>query len=208
MPIAFGALVAGSATYTVTGLTWAPDNNPYASSSAYTATVVLTSAPGYAFPVGGIALPTANGGGTVSAGTTAGGTSSGNTLTFTVLFPPTLAAPTIASVANLMENGTTPLGTYNDGYFTSDTAPNTPYTISGILVDQNGYTITNGTGEVLTILPAPLANGTISSKIVNPNGTFSFTYTSGVHGASGTANDQFSIAVNSNPSISFWTNSY
>ena len=43
-PQAFGALTAGSAQYTVTGLTWSPTDNPFHAATAYTATVVLTSA--------------------------------------------------------------------------------------------------------------------------------------------------------------------
>jgi uncharacterized repeat protein (TIGR02059 family) len=92
-PQVFGALTAGSTSYSVMGLSWSPTDNPFDAITAYTATVVLTSTAGYKFPVEGIAVPTANGGGIVSAGTTSGGDVMGNTLTFTVLFPATTAVP-------------------------------------------------------------------------------------------------------------------
>ena len=92
VPQAVGALTAGAASYTVTSLTWSPVHSPYAATTAYTATVVLTSTAGYKFPTAGIAAPTADGGGTVSAGVTSGGDVSGNQLTFTVLFPATSTA--------------------------------------------------------------------------------------------------------------------
>ena len=91
-PQEFGTLTPADASYTVTGLTWSPYNNPYYAETAYTATVILTSSPGYKFPIGGIATPTADGGETVSGGTTGiEGDISGNTLTFDVTFPPTVA---------------------------------------------------------------------------------------------------------------------
>ncbi|MDR3543210.1 MAG: cell wall-binding repeat-containing protein [Desulfosporosinus sp.] len=80
------ALTAGSAGYTVSGLSWSPSDNPFQALTAYTATVTLTSAAGYEFPAGGIAVPTADGGGSISAGITSG-SGTGNTLTFTVQFP-------------------------------------------------------------------------------------------------------------------------
>lgn len=98
-PQLVGTITAGAATYTVTGLTWAPVNNPYSGATVYTATVELTSAAGNKFPVGGIAVPTANGGGTLSAGVTSGGDLSGNKLNFTVQFPATSAALTYTMTA-------------------------------------------------------------------------------------------------------------
>ena len=84
----FGGLTAGAATYTVTGLTWSPAHATFGGTTAYTATVELTSASGNKFPASGIAVPTANIG-TVSAGVTSGGDVPGNKLSFTVLFPAT-----------------------------------------------------------------------------------------------------------------------
>ncbi len=100
-PQVFGNLTAGSVQYTVTGLTWSPTDNPFHASTAYTATVVLTSAAIYKFPTGNIASPTADVGTVNSIGTTSGGDVSGNHLTFTVLFPATAAkiTPTL-SVTN------------------------------------------------------------------------------------------------------------
>lgn len=88
-PITLGALTAGSATYTVTSITWSPADTTFGAGQVYTATVVLTSAAGYKFPTTGIPVPATNTGGTVSAGVTAGGNVSGNTLTYTIAFPAT-----------------------------------------------------------------------------------------------------------------------
>ena len=87
IPTASGSLTPGAGTYAVTGLSWSPVDSSFVSGTAYTATIELTSATGYKFPATGIAVPTTNSVGAVSAGVTAGGNVSGNTLTFTVLFP-------------------------------------------------------------------------------------------------------------------------
>ncbi len=93
-------LSAGATTYTITSLTWSGNPATFAPATAYTATVVLTSATGYIFPVGGL-TPTVNLG-TASAGVVNGGDVSGNTLTFTNLFPATNTAivPTTSITGN------------------------------------------------------------------------------------------------------------
>ena len=90
----YTSLIPDSSQYSVTSLTWNPTPvfTYYSSSTAYVATVVLTSVSGYKFPAAGIAVPTSNTG-TVSSGITSGGNMSGNTLTFTVGFPATESAP-------------------------------------------------------------------------------------------------------------------
>ncbi|WP_126854894.1 PA domain-containing protein [Candidatus Cryosericum odellii] len=107
VPQVFGALAAGAATYTVTGLTWAAPDNSYLAATAYTATVELTSAAGYKFPVAGIVAPIADVGTVSSVGTTAGGDVSGNTLTFDVLFPATapIAITAIGAITGTPEVG-------------------------------------------------------------------------------------------------------
>jgi uncharacterized repeat protein (TIGR02543 family) len=103
MPASYTSLTPGSATYTVTRLTWSPTDIPYKASTNYTATVVLTSASGYTFPSGGLTP-------TVNTGTPAAGTTTGNTLTFTVAFPAT-AAPatyTVTYAGNGNTSGTVP----------------------------------------------------------------------------------------------------
>ncbi len=85
-PVTAESLEADETTYEVTSLSWSPTDNPFDEETAYTATIVLTSAAGFKFPTSGIAVPTTDGGGTVGAGVTAGGNVSGNTLTFTESF--------------------------------------------------------------------------------------------------------------------------
>jgi uncharacterized repeat protein (TIGR02543 family) len=87
VPIGLGVLNANAATYIKTSLVWAPTDNPYLGNIVYTATVVLTAASGYKFPIGGL-TPTVNTG-TPALGTVSGGDVAGNTLTFTVTFPVT-----------------------------------------------------------------------------------------------------------------------
>jgi PGF-pre-PGF domain-containing protein len=136
-PQAFGALTPGSAQYTVTGLTWSPVDNPYLGSQVYVATVTLTSASGYKFPVGGIAVPTANTG-TVSAGTTAGGDVTGNTLSFTVTFPATGAVVPVAGFTGTPTSGYSALTVQ----FT-DTSTNTPTSWSWTFGDGTTSTAQN-----------------------------------------------------------------
>ena len=162
-PIAVGALTANAATYTKTSLSWAPADNPYHAATAYTATVVLTSAAGYKFPAGGIAAPTADGGGTVSAGVTAGGNVSGNTLTFDVLFPVTAATISTAAIAGVTApvTGATPVttitatdqytGTVTWAPTSSPFAGGTVYTATITLTPKAGYTLTGVAENFFTV---------------------------------------------------------
>jgi len=93
---AAGTLTAGVASYTVTSMTWSPDMTTYAAETAYTATVVLTSAVGYKFTA---LTPTINTG-TQSVGIVGGGSVSGNTLSFTVTYPQTFWATGMALSQN------------------------------------------------------------------------------------------------------------
>jgi hypothetical protein len=142
IPQTSGTLSSGASTYTLTGLTWSPTDNPYQASTVYTATVILTSATGYEFPTGGIASITTDGGGTASAGTT-NGTGSGNTLTFTVSFPAatTFNILSTCTYPNTLVNGvcTTPFNTPT----TTCVAPNT--LVNGVCTTPTSTpTTTNG----------------------------------------------------------------
>jgi hypothetical protein len=165
-PQVFGNLIAGSAQYTVTGLTWSPTNNPFNAATAYTATVVLTSAATYKFPTGGIAVPTANGGGTVSAGTTSGGDVSGNTLTFTVLFPSTAAkiTPTL-----LISNS--PL-TYNTSTQSATVSGQVAGVVSNIQYNGSGTTPTNAGTYAITADFAPTDSANYNSLTGTSAGNF------------------------------------
>ena len=165
-PQVFGNLIAGSAQYTVTGLTWSPTNNPFNAATAYTATVVLTSAATYKFPTGGIAVPTANGGGTVSAGTTSGGDVSGNTLTFTVLFPSTAAkiTPTL-SISN------SPV-TYNTSPQSATVSGSVAGVVSNIQYNGSGTTPTTAGTYAITADFAPTDSANYNSLTGTSAGNF------------------------------------
>ena len=97
------ALTPGSSEYTVTGLTWSPTDNPYASATQYTATVTLTSTAGYEFPSGGISpssIALDGGGGTIANVVTTG-TGTGNRLSFSYAFPSTAATLTLITSLDL-----------------------------------------------------------------------------------------------------------
>jgi len=128
-PESSGSLNSGSAAYTVTGLTWSPTDNPFFASTQYVATVTLTSSAGYEFPAGGIASPTADGGGTVSAGTTTG-TGSGNTLAFTVAFPETTSNS--LSVISSLNLGGFPAPYYGDTPPSSVSSNSPDYSVTSI----------------------------------------------------------------------------
>jgi len=177
-PQVFGNLTAGSAEYTVTGLTWSPTDNPFHASTAYTATVVLTSAATYKFPVSGIAVPTANGGGTVSAGTTSGGDVSGNTLTFTVLFPATATTISATAIAGVTPpvTGSTPVTTTTAGTGYTGTvswngspitfAQSTIYTATITLSATAEYTLIGVTENQFTIAGSTTATNPANSGVI------------------------------------------
>ncbi len=148
-----GALTRLHATYSITSLTWNPTTTHYTQGTAYTATVVLTSAEGYKFPAGGITVPTATAGGvTVSAGTTSGGNISGNTLSFDVSFPATISdasfvATDKAALAITFSSGDSETGvsqnitlptTGSNGTTISWTSANAAVTTSGVVTRPNG----------------------------------------------------------------------
>lgn len=86
--------VSGDSTkYKFTSITWSPslNNGKFHPNTIYSATIVLTSNPGYRFPASGISNPSATeiGSGKINTGTTGGGYITGNTLTFTVVYPST-----------------------------------------------------------------------------------------------------------------------
>jgi hypothetical protein len=165
VPQAFGSLTPNAVTYSVTGLTWAPIDNPYLGGQAYTATVVLTSAVGYKFPVSGIAVPTADGGGTVSAGTTGGGDVSGNTLTYTVLFPATaIIYATAPTPVNLTVGGVNPVGGITNVAIPVEGGTDSTGAVTGWITgtaDTIKFTVTdNGAAtSAITINAAPYVSG-------------------------------------------------
>ena len=151
--------------YTVTDLTWDPTDSPYLGETIYTATITLTSEPGYKFPLGGIGAPTADGGTVNSGGTTGSeGDISGNTLSFTVTFP----ATTPVTIAGTEITGVTPpvtgaipvtAATDTDEYTTEVTwngdpttfDASTPYTATITLTPKAGYTLTGVTENQFTV---------------------------------------------------------
>jgi peptidylprolyl isomerase len=91
-PVSLSALASNNpAQYTVTSLIWSPSATSFAASGQYTATVFLTAAPSYTFPVSSSIIPTVDAG-TASTGMVSGD-GPGNTLMFTINFP---AAPAVA----------------------------------------------------------------------------------------------------------------
>ncbi|MCK9579064.1 MAG: PGF-pre-PGF domain-containing protein [Methanoregula sp.] len=148
-PQVFGDLAAGSAEYTVTGLSWSPADDPYLGSKVYVATVTLTSASGYKFPVGGIAVPTANTG-TPGAGSTAGGDVTGNTLYFDVTFPATGAVVPVAGFTGTPTSGASPLWvTFTDSSTNTPTSWSWNFGDGTISSAQNtAHTFTEGTYTV------------------------------------------------------------
>ena len=216
-PQVFGNLTAGSAQYTVTGLTWSPTDNPYHATTAYTATVVLTSAATYKFPTGGIAVPTANGGGTVSAGTTSGGDVSGNTLTFTVLFPSTAAktTPTL-SVTNspVTYNASSQAVTVSSGgvagvvsnilYSGSGTVPTTAgtYAITADFAPTDSADYNSLTGASAGNFVINLANqGTLTAISTPSTVPYGTTATLSSSGGSGTGAVTFSVGASTGCNI-------
>ena len=180
-PQAFGALsVAAGDTgkYTVTGLTWVPTDNPYLGSTVYTATVTLTSATGYKFPVGGIAFPTADGSPTsVGVGTTSGGDVTGNTLTFDVTFPATAAPPPVVTGLSPTTGpvaGGTPVTISGTGFVGTSEVDFGTYPASILTVSDTTITVTSS-GQV--------APGMQDVRVITPFGTSAvvaadqFTYT-------------------------------
>ena len=135
-PQSFSDLTPGSSEYTVTGLTWSPTGSSFAASTQYVATVTLTSAAGYEFPGGGIASPTADAGGTVSAGTTTG-TGSGNTLQFTDTFPETIPP---VNLSTAIISGSTLTLTYNEP-LDPNSIPNLGDFLSNFVVDVNSSSV-------------------------------------------------------------------
>ena len=131
-----GSLTRGAVSYSVTSLTWSPTTTPYTQGTAYTATVVLSSAAGYKFPSAGIAQPTATaGGGTVSAGTTTGGDVSGNALSFTVAFPATISDAAVVAAAK---------AALAIGYGSGDSAASVTQNLSLPASGSGGSTVTWG----------------------------------------------------------------
>ena len=131
-PQAAGSLTPNAATYTVTGLTWSPTDNPYKGATFYTATVALTAATGYKFPTSGL-TPSVNTG-TTATGTTSGGDVSGNILSFNVTFPVT---------------ATTTIPTAGVTGFVAPVKNGTPQLVGTLVPNASTYTVTS-----LTWIPA------------------------------------------------------
>lgn len=178
-PQVFGNLTAGSAQYTVTGLTWSPTDNPYLAATAYTATIVLASAATYKFPTGGIAVPTADGGGTVSAGTTSGGYISGNTLTFTVLFPATAAktTPTLSVTNSPVTYNASPQAATVSGSVTG-TVSNVEYAGSPTVPTNAGtYAITADFAPTDSVNYNSLTGASAGNFVINKASQSTLTFT-------------------------------
>jgi hypothetical protein len=155
-----------------------PTDNPYLGSTVYTATVTLTSATGYKFPVGGIAFPTADGSPTsVGVGTTSGGDVTGNTLTFDVTFPATAAPPPVVTGLSPTTGpvaGGTPVTISGTGFAGTSEVDFGTYPASILTVSDTTITVTSS-GQV--------APGMQDVRVITPFGTSAvvaadqFTYT-------------------------------
>jgi hypothetical protein len=123
-------------------------------------------------------LPTANGGGTVSAGTTSGGDVSGNTLSFTVLFPATATTIFATAIAGVTPpvTGATPVTTTTAGTGYTGTvswsgspttfAQSTIYTATVTLSETTGYTLSGVTQNQFTIAGSTTATNSSNSGVI------------------------------------------
>ena len=198
-PESSSSLTAGSAEYAVTGLTWAPTDNPFNAPTQYIATVTLTSASGYEFPVGGIASPTGDGDGTVSAGTTTG-IGSGNTLMFTVTFPETSNLVLSSAVVS----GATLTLTYNEP-LDPNSIPDVGNFLGDFVVDVNSSSV--GLQNIT------ITNDTVVITLSNPvmvTDSVTISYTTDSNPLKSLSNDQAisfsSQSVTTTPSAPFSTN--
>jgi len=102
--LASGLSPADGAQYSVKSLTWTPADATFNATSAYSATIVLTSNAGFEFPSSIPTPPTVsflgntNGSSLISAETVTG-TGSGNTFQFAVSFSPSVSVPTIENTS-------------------------------------------------------------------------------------------------------------
>jgi len=155
--------------YTITSTTWSHSlavGSPFAESTAYYATVVLTSSAGYAFgdPVSPAGVNvTGIGSGSVVGATTGGGSGTGNTLTVLVSFPATDATPAIHFTTQPKASTTVVYRNINDILSVNAVAtPSATVTYQWYMSDNGSpyNTIGSATTDGTLTIPSDLAIGT------------------------------------------------
>lgn len=194
VPMAAGSLMAGEASYTVTGLTWQNnDGSPatltgrekFKAGSTYQAVIELTAAAGYKFRTKRFTPEVSAG--TAGAGTISGGDAEGNKLTFTVTFDQTEALQ-VTGIALTTQPAKM---SYTEGTDKTLALNGMVVTVTNNDGSTAAVTFTAGTAEGYTTNPA---NGTALTRAAHNNTKVTVTHT-----ASGQTAQTGSLTVTSAP---------
>jgi len=183
------ATTSGTVNFTLSTVTWSPNNTPFTGGTQYTATVTLTAQPGHTFT--GIAASSV----TINGQAAQIVANNGNTLTLSRQFPSTADAPITSAAINItapVTGQTRPLTATGTGNFAIGGVtwtPSTGTTFTGGTVYTAQVTLTADGGHTFTGIPAANVsiNGQTAQIVGIPGATvtlsFEFPITHNVPGA-------------------------